>query len=73
MRGRRRRNRILGIEFCPDPGGRILQAASQEREEVLVVPVDFSLVETTRTHWPFLRDRRLDAYADLTRRYLDDR
>ncbi len=62
-----------GSSFVADPGGKILQTASQDQEQVLVVPCDFSLVETTRTHWPFLRDRRLDAYADITRRYLDDR
>ena len=62
-----------GSSFVADPSGRILQAAAQDQEEVLVVPCDFSLVETIRTHWPFLRDRRLDAYADITRRYLDYR
>jgi N-carbamoylputrescine amidase len=62
-----------GSSFVADPSGRVLRAASQDREEILVVPCDFSLVETTRTHWPFLRDRRLDAYANITRRYVDDR
>jgi len=35
------------------------------------VPVDLSLVEVTRTHWPFLRDRRIDAYGDLSKRLID--
>jgi len=38
---------------------------------VLVVPCDLAAVETARTHWPFLRDRRVDAYGDLTRRLVD--
>ena len=39
--------------------------------EVLTVTCDLSKVDVSRTHWPFLRDRRIDAYGDLTRRYLD--
>jgi N-carbamoylputrescine amidase len=38
----------------------------------MLVPVDLGQVDTTRTHWPFLRDRRIDAYGDLTRRYVDN-
>jgi len=40
-------------------------------EEVLVASCDLSKVDASRTHWPFLRDRRIDAYGDLTKRYLD--
>jgi len=42
-----------------------------DRESVLVVPVDLGRVDETRTHWPFLRDRRIDAYDGITRRLLD--
>jgi N-carbamoylputrescine amidase len=42
-----------------------------DREEILIVPVDLASVETSRTHWPFLRDRRIDAYDNLTRRFVD--
>ncbi len=59
-----------GNSFVADPYGRVLARASQE-DEVLVVPCDLSAVDTARTHWPFLRDRRIDAYQDLTRRYRD--
>jgi len=38
---------------------------------VLLVPVDLGKVDETRTHWPFLRDRRIDAYGDLARRFSD--
>ena len=59
-----------GGSFVSDPGGRLL-AKGGSGEEILVVPCDLSKVNTSRTHWPFLRDRRIDAYQDITRRYLD--
>ena len=47
-------------------------ARAGEGEEVLVVPTaTWPLIDVARTHWPFLRDRRIDAYGDLTQRYLD--
>jgi N-carbamoylputrescine amidase len=61
-----------GGSFVADPFGRVLAEASENREEVLVVEVDPAEVERTRQHWPFLRDRRLDAYSELTRRFRDD-
>jgi len=60
-----------GASFVCDPEGRVLDMASHDREGTLVAGCDLSKVETTRTHWPFLRDRRLDAYRDITKRYLD--
>jgi N-carbamoylputrescine amidase len=59
-----------GGSFVADPGGRVLAKAGGG-EEVLTVPVDLAKVNVSRTHWPFLRDRRIDAYQDITRRYLD--
>jgi N-carbamoylputrescine amidase len=59
-----------GGSFVADPGGRVLAKAGAG-EEVLTVACDLSKVDASRTHWPFLRDRRIDAYADLTKRYLD--
>jgi N-carbamoylputrescine amidase len=59
-----------GGSFVADPGGRGLVKAGGG-EEVLTVPVDLAKVDVSRTHWPFLRDRRIDAYQDITRRYLD--
>jgi N-carbamoylputrescine amidase len=53
------------------PSGQILARASVDREETLLVPVDLTEVDRTRTHWPFLRDRRIDAYGGLTKRLLD--
>jgi len=60
-----------GQSFVSDPSGQILAKASIDKPEVLVVPIDLENVETQRTHWPFLRDRRIDAYGDITRRYID--
>ena len=60
-----------GQSFVAAPGGQVLAKAGADREESLVVPVDLDQVDVTRTHWPFLRDRRIDAYGDLTRRFLD--
>jgi N-carbamoylputrescine amidase len=59
-----------GGSFVADPNGRILARAGQD-EETLVVPCDLTQVGVVRTHWPFLRDRRIDAYAGMTERYLD--
>ena len=59
-----------GGSFVSDPGGRLLAKAGTG-EEILTVACDLSKVDASRTHWPFLRDRRIDAYQDITRRYLD--
>jgi len=60
-----------GQSFVSDPAGQIIAKASVDKEEVLVVEVDLDSVDTQRTHWPFLRDRRIDAYGDITRRFID--
>ncbi len=60
-----------GQSFVAGTSGQILAKASADREEILLVPVDLAQVDTTRTHWPFLRDRRIDAYGDLTKRFVD--
>ena len=60
-----------GQSFVAAPDGQVVAKASSDREEVLVVPCDLEKVEFSRTHWPFLRDRRIDAYAGLTRRFID--
>jgi N-carbamoylputrescine amidase len=60
-----------GGSFIADPFGRILAQASHDKEEILTAELDPTLVETTRQHWPFLRDRRIDAYGDITQRFID--
>jgi N-carbamoylputrescine amidase len=60
-----------GGSFIADPFGRILAKASHDREEILYADLDSKEVEITRQHWPFLRDRRIDAYGGITSRFLD--
>jgi N-carbamoylputrescine amidase len=60
-----------GGSFLADPFGRIVAKASHDAEEVLLGEIDLALIEETRRNWPFLRDRRIDAYAPITRRFLD--
>jgi N-carbamoylputrescine amidase len=60
-----------GQSFVADPFGRVIAKASADQEEVLVVPCDLSKIEETRQNWPFLRDRRIDAYDGLKYRFGD--
>ena len=60
-----------GQSFVAGTSGEILAKASADREETLIAQLDLNHVDTTRTHWPFLRDRRIDAYGNLTKRLLD--
>nr|WP_320131670.1 carbon-nitrogen hydrolase [uncultured Holophaga sp.] len=60
-----------GGSFLADPFGRILVEGSHDREEILIGEVDLRLLEDTRRNWPFFRDRRIDSFGGLTRRFLD--
>ncbi len=60
-----------GGSFIADPFGRVLAQAGHEAEEILLAECDLGLIDETRRNWPFLRDRRIDAYGDMTRRFLD--
>jgi len=60
-----------GSSFVAGPQGEIIARASTDKEEVLVVVVDLDQMEDVRRNWPFLRDRRIDAYGDILKRYLD--
>jgi N-carbamoylputrescine amidase len=61
-----------GASFVSDPVGRVLARAPHDREQVLVVSCDLSRIDEVRQNWPFLRDRRIDAYDDLSRRFRDE-
>jgi N-carbamoylputrescine amidase len=61
-----------GGSFVSDPFGVVLYQAPHDQEEVMVVELDLGKINETRIHWPFLRDRRIDSYDALTRRYLDE-
>jgi N-carbamoylputrescine amidase len=58
-----------GGSFVADPFGEVIASAAHDREETMVVECDLARIEETRRNWPFLRDRRIDAYQDLMRRF----
>ena len=60
-----------GGSFVCDPFGKVLKRGSHDREELLLVECDRQRIEEVRRNWPFLRDRRIDFYGDLTRRWMD--
>jgi N-carbamoylputrescine amidase len=64
--------RFWGGSFVANPFGSVLCEASHDREEVLVQEIDLDKTDSYRTHWPFLRDRRIDSYEPLIKRFLDD-
>jgi N-carbamoylputrescine amidase len=61
----------LGQSFIANTSGEIVAKAAAKGEQILVHEIDLGTVDVTRTHWPFLRDRRIDAYGDLSRRLVD--
>ena len=61
-----------GTSFIADPFGVVIKEASTDQEEILVAEVDSRRIEDVRRNWPFLRDRRIDAYGGIERRFLDD-
>ena len=60
-----------GGSFIADSFGRVIAKASYDKEEILIGEIDPKLIEDTRRNWPFLRDRRIDAYTPITSRFLD--
>jgi N-carbamoylputrescine amidase len=60
-----------GASFVADPNGNLLARGRHDGEETIVTECNFDQIEVVRTHWPFLRDRRIDAYADLVKRFND--
>ncbi len=60
-----------GGSFLADPFGRVIAKAPHDREETLIEEIDLRKMEDTRRNWPFLRDRRIDAYAPIVSRFLD--
>ncbi len=64
--------KFWGGSFISNPFGSIIYQASHDDEEVSVTPLDLDKTENYRTHWPFLRDRRIDSYQPITQRFIDD-
>lgn len=63
--------KFWGSSFISGPFGEIIAKASSDKEEILMAKCDLGLIDTTRHGWPFLRDRRIDAYKGITSRFLD--
>src|SRR5690242_1342591 len=66
------RMKFWGGSFVSNPFGTVLYQASHENEETIVVEIDTAKTDQYRTHWPFMRDRRIDSYEPITKRYLDE-
>jgi N-carbamoylputrescine amidase len=66
------RMHFWGGSFVSNPFGTVLYKASHEKEETMVVEVDTALTDQYRTHWPFMRDRRIDTYEPITKRFIDE-
>lgn len=64
--------KFWGGSFVSNPFGTILQQASHENEEVMVVEIETEQSDSYRVHWPFLRDRRIDSYFPITKRFIDE-
>ncbi len=61
-----------GGSFVSDPFGNLLYQASHDREDIHVQELDLGKMDETRIHWPFLRDRRIDSYGPILKRYLSE-
>ncbi|MFN5253828.1 MAG: carbon-nitrogen hydrolase [Chitinophagaceae bacterium] len=64
--------KFWGGSFVSNPFGTLLYKASHDQEEVAVIDIDTDKSDSYRTHWPFLRDRRIDSYNPIVKRYIDD-
>jgi len=64
--------KFWGGSFVANPMGSILYKASHDDEEIKVMELDLARTDVTRTHWPFMRDRRIDSYQPITKRYIDE-
>jgi len=60
-----------GQSFVADPQGEILAQVSIDKEEILIAEINPEQIEKVRRHWPFLRDRRIDSYEDISKRVID--
>lgn len=66
------RMKFWGGSFVSNPFGSVIKQASHETEETFVVDVDTAKTDQYRTHWPFLRDRRIESYGPITNRFIDE-
>ena len=61
-----------GQSFICNPQGVILEQGSADKEEIIIAEIDLNKIENIRRHWPFFRDRRIDTYGDITKRFIDE-
>lgn len=66
------RMKFWGGSFVSNPFGTVIRQASHETDETIVVDVDTAQSDQYRTHWPFLRDRRIESYGPITNRFIDE-
>jgi len=71
--GREGTMKFWGNSFVSDPFGEVVSRAGNSQEEVLLADCDLAVIERTRREWPFLRDRRVDAYEEITKRVIQSR
>ena len=64
--------KFWGGSFVSNPFGSIIRQGSHDQEEVIVQEIDTARTDSYRTHWPFLRDRRIDSYLPITKRFIDE-
>jgi N-carbamoylputrescine amidase len=64
--------KFWGGSFVANPLGRILYLGSHDKEEVAVTEIDLDRTDSVRVHWPFMRDRRIDSYQPITKRFIDE-
>ena len=64
-------SRVRSVWIFEDPFGKVIAEASHDREEILVVDCDPARTEDVRRNWPFLRDRRIDSYSPILKRFID--
>jgi len=64
--------KFWGGSFVSNPFGTILYQGSHDQEEIAVVELDTEKTDSYRTHWPFMRDRRIDSYQPITKRFIDE-
>ena len=64
--------KFWGGSFVSNPFGTLLYKASHDDEETTVVEIDTAKTDSYRTHWPFMRDRRIDSYGEITKRFIDE-
>jgi N-carbamoylputrescine amidase len=70
--GREKLTRFWGSSFVCDPAGKILVQADEEKDDVKVTSIDLTSIDSQRTHWPFFRDRRVDTYKSIEKKWVDN-